>query len=94
MFSLMLLIFQTTMMIAVVTFIPVTLMYRIYLVIKNQIELKKAFKIVLIPLSLGYIIYLDKDKKDYKYNIILYIYLGLTLIGILFTIYQRYFNFI
>lgn len=94
MFSFMLLIFHTAMVIAVISFIPVIVSYRIYIVLKNKLDLKKSLKIILIPLSLGYILYLDKDKKTKTYNILIYIYVSLAVIGIIFTIYQRYFNFI
>lgn len=94
MFSFMLLIFHTAMVIAVISFIPIIVSYRIYIVLKNKLDLKKSLKIILIPLSLGYILYLDKDKKTKTYNILIYIYVSLAVIGIIFTIYQRYFNFI
>lgn len=94
MFSFMLLIFHTAMVIAVISFIPVIVSYRIYIVLKNKFDLKKSLKIILIPLSLGYILYLDKDKKTKTYNILIYIYVSLAVIGIIFTIYQRYLNFI
>lgn len=94
MFSFMLLIFHTAMVIAVISFIPVIVSYRIYIVLKHKFDLKKSLKIILIPLSLGYILYLDKDKKTKTYNILIYIYVSLAVIGIIFTIYQRYFNFI
>lgn len=88
MFSILVAIFEIAMMAAIIVFIPLTLIFRVLSVIKHEKPLKEALLIVLLPFSLGYYMYLKEEEKSKIYNILIYSFLALTVIGILFTVYQ------
>lgn len=88
MFSTLVAAFEYAMLIAVILFIPITIAYRALVVLKYNKPLKEALLIVLLPFSIGYNLYLKDDEKSKIYNIIIYVFLGVTMFGILFTVYQ------
>lgn len=89
MFSFLLAVLQVAMIVSLFLFIPFTIMFRIYLVIKYKFELKKSLLIVLLPFSFGYFLYLEEEKQSKIYNVGLILFILLTIPGILFTIYQH-----
>ncbi|VEU80425.1 hypothetical protein [Haploplasma axanthum] len=92
MFKVGLFILQSSMLITIYVSLIVLFLLRIILVLKNKINTREALIIVFTPLSIGVYLFLPKNKKYRKlYDIILIIFAALAIIGLIFTIYQRYF---
>lgn len=88
MFSILVATFQFTIVLSFILFIPITLIMRLYTVRKNKTPLKESLLVVLIPFSLGYYFFVEENKRNKYYNLVIVLFLIVTLIGILFTVYQ------
>lgn len=88
MFSILVAIFQIAIITSFFLFIPLTLGLRTYLVIKHEKTIKESLLITLLPFSFGYYKLLKDDEKLSIYNYLIIIFLVITFIGILFTVYQ------
>lgn len=88
MFSILVAAFQITIVISFILFIPVTLGYRIYTVLKHKKGLKESLLITLLPFSFGYYYFLKDEEQSKVYNYLIIIFLIISFIGIIFTIYQ------
>lgn len=88
MFSILVAVFEVSMLVSFLLFIPLTLALRIQTVTKNKIPFKQAILIILVPFSLGYYYFLKAEQRNKYYNSTLVLFLVITSIGILFTVYQ------
>ena len=77
------------MLIVCFTFVLVMFSLRLFLAIRAKRSLKQVLFIAFISFSLGYYYDQGDDLKIKLYDILIYIYFGLALLGIMFTIFQR-----
>ncbi len=80
--------FEASMLFSFILFIPTTVLLRIYTVYKHKKSLKESLLIVLLPFSIGYYYYLNDEEKTNTYNIIILVFVALSVIGIILTVYQ------
>lgn len=79
---------EITMMMAVFLFVPLALLARILISVKNKKALKEALLVILMPFSIGYYIVLEDSEKTKWYNYLIIAFSVCAFIGVLFTIYQ------
>ncbi len=92
MFSYLVAIFEITMVVSFFTFIPTMLIFRILAAINANKNFKRTLIIAFVPFSFGYYYLLNKKQRLKSYNKIMTFYLIITIIGILFTVFQRLFS--
>lgn len=90
MFSLVVFILQISMLITVFITIPLLFIFRLTIVTKNKLSIKKALKILFIPFSIGYYNYLSKDKRIKIYDLLVVLLTVVAIIGIVFTLYVQF----
>lgn len=88
MFSVLVATFEISMLISFLLFVPLTFLLRLQTVIKHKKSLKEALMIVFVPFSLGYYYYLPEEQRNKYYNVTIIVFLVLSVVGILFTVYQ------
>ena len=87
-FNILLVILQSSMTIAVFIGLPVLLIMRIIMIIKDNKGLKSSLMTVLIPFSIGlFIVYKDESIMKKIYRIMLLVIMIITLIGMIYTFY-------
>ncbi len=84
------LVMHICMYISIYLFIPLLLAIRIYLALKHKTDLKTSLFIIFLPFSFGYYYCLDKSKRIKVYNLVLIVFLIITVVGFGFTIFQRF----
>lgn len=90
-FSIFVWVLQVSMVIALFVGLPLLLALRIFIAYKENRSLKEILIIILVPLSIGYFIYIEDDSKYNKlYKRVMLVVMVLAILGILFTIYQGY----
>lgn len=88
MFEILVSFLQICMIFTSIFTLPILFIIRLYVGLKNKYELKDLLMIILIPFSIGYYLKVEQSKQLKIYNILLTIFLVISIIGIMFTLYQ------
>ncbi len=81
-------LFQVFMVSSLFCFIPFLLVLRVLFVRKNKYSFKKVLAIIFCPFSIAY--YFVASKNETKiYNKIIILFTVITIIGMMFTLFQR-----
>lgn len=88
MFEALVLFLQASILFSLYFAVPTLFIIRLLIAIKNNKGVLNIIKITLIPFSIGYFLYLEKEKQPKFYNILIVIFTTTTLLGILFTLFQ------
>jgi hypothetical protein len=90
MYSFLLGMMYSMMLISVLIALPLLLILRLVVVIRYRIPRKTALLIVLLPFSYGYYRYLKKEQQMKLYRSVVTLLFVFAILGILFTLYQRF----
>ena len=90
MYNFLLGMMYSMMLITVFVALPLLFILRLLVVIRHRLPKKIALLIVLLPFSYGYYRYLKKEHQIKLYHTLLKLLAIFAIIGILFTLYQRF----
>lgn len=90
-FKIIILILQTSMYLALFLALPLLVTIRLVSVVTNNKGLKVSLLTIFIPFSIGYFIYYGEDNKLLNiYKKVLIIFLVLSTLGMIYTLYLTY----